>query len=304
MPLPLSGRQVVLRAHDQELITVEVGGGLRAYTWGDRELLESYPETAIAPGAHGQALLPWPNRLGDGAYEFDGRHHQTPISEPELRNAIHGLTRWLNWTVDEEAPDRARLALTLHPQPGYPFLLHLALTYVLSPQGLTVTLAAENRGEGPLPFGAGFHPYLHPGGDRVDAALLQLPAHTRLEVDERMLPTGRTHPVSGATEDFLTARPVGPAVLDGVFTDLDRDADGRARVRVRGTDGRTVVLWCDSSYPFLQVFTGDTLAPALRRRSLAVEPMTCPADAFRTGTGLLRLEPGARFQGQWGLTLE
>lgn len=304
MPLAPSGRQVTLRAHDQELTVVEVGGGLRAYRWGDREVLDPYPEDAMAPGAHGQALLPWPNRLRDGAYEFDGSHQQTPLSESERGNAIHGLTRWLNWTVEEQAADRARLALTLHPQPGYPFFLGLSLTYELGAEGVTVTLDAENQGDGPLPFGAGFHPYLHPGGDSVDGATLQLPARTALEIDERMLPTGRTHPVAGAKEDFLAPRPIGTEKLDGVFTDLNRDPDGRARVRLRGTDGRTVVLWCDGAYGFLQLYTGDTLPPTLRRRGFAVEPMTCPADAFRTGTGLLRLAPGERFQGQWGLTLE
>ena len=302
MPLPPSGRQITLRAHDQELTVVEVGGGLRSYTWEGRPVLDDFPETAMAPGAHGQPLLPWPNRLDGGSYDFDGEHQQTPVSEPELGNAIHGLTRWRNWVVEEEA-QRARLVLLVHPEPGYPFLLRLALTYALSPEGLTVTLEAENLGERPLPFGAGFHPYLHPGGDQVDGATLRLPARTRLEADQRMLPTGRTHPVAGPTEDFLTARAIGSEVLDGCFTDLDRDSDGRAGVRLQGADGRTAVLWCDEAFPFLQVFTGDTLAPAQRRRGLAVEPMTCPANAFRSGVGLLRLEPGGRFRGQWGLAL-
>lgn len=304
MPLAPSGRQVTLRGHDQELTVVEVGGGLRAYTWGARPLLDPYPESDMAPGAHGQPLLPWPNRLDGGAYDFDGEHQQTPISEPELGNAIHGLTRWRNWVIEEEEPQRVRLAIMLHPEPGYPFLLRLALTYSLSPEGLTVTLDAENQGIRSLPFGAGFHPYLHPGGERVDGARLSLPARTALEADRRMLPTGRTHPVEGPAEDFLTAREIGGEVVDGCFTDLQRDAAGRAWVRLRGGDGRTVALWCDEAYRFLQVFSGDTLAPALRRRGLAVEPMTCPANAFRTGTGLITLEPGERFQGRWGLTLE
>lgn len=304
MPLAPSGRQVILRAHDQEVTAVEVGGGLRAYTWGGRPLLDAYPEDEMASGAHGQPLLPWPNRLRDGAYEFAGSHHQTPLSEPELGNAIHGLTRWCNWVVEEEAADRTRLTLTLHPQPGYPFLLRLGLTYAVSPEGLTVTLEADNQGPGRLPFGAGFHPYLHPGGERVDGARLRLPARTALEVDKRMLPTGGTHPVTGPGEDFLAAREIGAQVIDCGFTDLERDPDGRARVRLEGADGRTVTLWCDGSYDFLQAFTGDTLDPALRRRGLAVEPMTCPANAFRSGTGLLTLDPGGRFRGQWGLTLE
>jgi aldose 1-epimerase len=48
------------------------------------------------------------------------------------------------------------------------------------------------------------------------------------------------------------------------------------------------------------VFTGDPL-PDVARRSLAVEPMTCAPNAFRTGEGLLTLEPGASFTAEWGI---
>jgi aldose 1-epimerase len=304
MSLPPSGRQVWLRAHDQELTIVEVGGGPRAYSWGGRPVLDSYAEESMASGGHGWVLLPWPGRLGGGAYDFDGAHHQTPLSEPRRGNSIHGLTRWLNWTVEEERADRATLGLTLYPQPGYPFLLELRLAYALSPAGASITLTARNLGNGPLPFGAGFHPYLYPGAAQVDGARLVLPAETALEFDERLLPTGHTHPVSGALEDFRAPREIGGEVLDACFTDLVRDADGLTRARVEGVDGRTGVLWCDRSYPFLQVYTGDTLAPDQRRRGVAVEPMTCPSDAFNNRSGLVQLEPGEAFEGTWGMALE
>jgi aldose 1-epimerase len=51
----------------------------------------------------------------------------------------------------------------------------------------------------------------------------------------------------------------------------------------------------------VQVFTGDTLPAARRRQGLAVEPMTCPPDAFRSGQDLLRLEPGETATRQWGI---
>jgi aldose 1-epimerase len=84
-------------------------------------------------------------------------------------------------------------------------------------------------------------------------------------------------------------------VLDMTFCELERDAEGVARVRV-GDD----VLWLDESYGYVQLFTGDPL-PDVARRSLAVEPMTCPPNAFRSGEGLLRLDPGERFAAGWGI---
>ena len=302
MTPPPSGQQVTLRSADQELTVVEVGGGLRSYRWGDRDVLDGYAIDEVAPGAHGQALLPWPNRLEDGSYAFAGEQHQTPLSEPERRNAIHGLTRWRNWVVRVAEPARAELAMLVHPEPGYPFTLSVRLQYQLGPDGLTVTLVATNEGHGPLPFGAGFHPYLSPGGPTVDPARLRVPAATALEVSERMLPTGRRHPVRGE-EDFRRPRTIGVQVIDGCLTDLERDGDGRAHVELEGPDGRTVTLWLDQRWQLVQLFSGDTLSPALRRRGLAVEPMTCPANAFRSGEGLLRLGPGETFSGSWGLSL-
>ena len=82
-------------------------------------------------------------------------------------------------------------------------------------------------------------------------------------------------------------------------------ADGRWRVGLRrpGT-GRAVTVWADAeAYPWLQVFTGDSLPEPLRRTSgVAVEPMTCPPDAFRSGQDLVVLAPGQEFEGDWGIS--
>ncbi len=80
-----------------------------------------------------------------------------------------------------------------------------------------------------------------------------------------------------------------------------REEDGLARVALGGHPGSGLALWVDEAYGYLQVFSGDPL-PDVNRRSLAVEPMTCPANAFRTGEGLIRLEPGASFTGAWGIS--
>lgn len=55
-------------------------------------------------------------------------------------------------------------------------------------------------------------------------------------------------------------------------------------------------------YRYVQVFSGDTLGPDKRRRGLAVEPMTCPPNAFRTGVDLMVLRPGEDIRLEWGIT--
>src|SRR6266566_1670014 len=120
-----SGRQFELTAGQQRAVIVEVGGGLREYAVDGQPLLDGYAIDAMADGGRGQPLLPWPNRLADGRYVFGGRTLQLPIDELERRNASHGLTRWQNWNVLEQAADRVRLGLVVHPRPGYVFTLAL-----------------------------------------------------------------------------------------------------------------------------------------------------------------------------------
>ena len=62
-------------------------------------------------------------------------------------------------------------------------------------------------------------------------------------------------------------------------------------------------LWLDESYRYVMAFTGDTLDPERRRRAIALEPMTCPPDALRSGTDLIRLAPGTTWTGRWGLSV-
>ena len=58
----------------------------------------------------------------------------------------------------------------------------------------------------------------------------------------------------------------------------------------------------DERYRYIQAFTGDTLIPERRRRSLAIEPMTCPPDALRSGTDLIVLEPDETRTMEWGVS--
>ncbi len=243
-------------------------------------------------------LIPWPNRLQDGSYEFEGRQHQLPLTEPEHSNAIHGLVRWVAWRVREHDPHRVMLEHVLHAQPGYPFSLELQIEYELSARGLTVRTTATNVGAATCPYGSGAHPYLTLGADTVDDVLLQVPARTALRSDERGIPVG-TVAVDGTELDFRSARRVGEAKLDNGFTDLERDDAGVARVSVEA-DGRGRTLWLDEGYPYVMVFTGDI--PSVRRRGLAVEPMTCPPNAFRSGEALVTLEPGASHTATWGIS--
>jgi aldose 1-epimerase len=304
MPAP-SGRQIRLVHGEQEAVVTEVGAGLRTYTANGAGVLDGFGETEMCSGGRGQVLMPWPNRLGDGRFEWTGRQLQTALTEPENGNAIHGLVRWNTWTVVEENTSAVRLEYRLYPQPGWPWILDLSMTYALSDAGLEVRGRAVNvaggaEGAGDCPFGAGWHPYLAAFDGRVDDLVLTVRARTTYESDSRGLPT-RSLPVAGTPVDFRTGRRIGDLRLDTAYTDLDRDAAGRAAIEISAGD-RSTRLWMDAACTHLMVFSGDTLPEAERRRGLAVEPMTCAPNMLQTGDGRRVLRAGEAFEAVWGLS--
>jgi aldose 1-epimerase len=200
------------------------------------------------------------------------------------------------------AQNRVSLECVLYPSPAYPFTLGLTVEYRLGRDGLSVVVDAENLGGTSLPFGLGFHPYLTVGTPSVDGVFLRVPAERRLVTDDRGLPTGDA-PVAGTEFDFTAARVLGTSRLDTGFTSLRRDGDGRVRVEIDHPEGKAgVTVWADERFDYLMIYSGDTLDGDARRRGLAVEPMTCPPDAFRSGVGVATLRPGARWTGSWGIT--
>jgi len=318
-----SGRQYEITFGGQSASLTEVGGALREYRLDGRDLLDGYGPEEMCTGARGQSLIPWPNRIKSGSYEWEGGRLQLDLSEPDKGGAIHGLTRWRNWTVLDHTADAVSFTYTLHACQGWPWVLDCRLDYRLGADGLSVRTTAVNRSPDPCPYGTGAHPYLslgmggedggsqdagsrNPGGDQgngaIDAGLVQVPGRTFLPVDERGIPTGQER-VDGTGYDLKELQQLGGRHIDVAFTDLLRDADGRARVKLARPDRSAgVELWVDEAYPYLEIFTGDTLPqPDRRRTGLGVEPMTCAPDAFNSGEGLITLQPGQSHTAIWGI---
>lgn len=195
------------------------------------------------------------------------------------------------------------MGIRQHPMQGYPLPLDVEVSYALGDDGLTVTTTATNARVRPCSYGAGQRPYLSPGVGLIDECTLQLAASTRIITDhERELSIG-DEPVDGDAYDFRESHLLGTTTLDFAFTDLARDADGRAWARLGGTDGRTVKLWVDESYRGMELSTGDTLAPDRRRKGLGAEAMTCPPNTFASADAVITWEPGQGVSTAWGAHL-
>jgi aldose 1-epimerase len=301
MTIPLTGTQYEIEAGDYRATVTELGAGLRELEHAGTPLVTTYDADDLPPHGAGQLLTPWPNRIDGGRYSFGGVEHRLDLSEPASGNAIHGLTRWMPWTRASHERSEVTLRSVPHGQQGYPFALQVDVIYRLDGEsGLHVTVTAANKGSHPAPWGTGQHPYLKVATPTVDDCELTLPADRWLPVDKRGIPSGASRDVAGTDFDFRAARKIADTRLDHAFTGLRREADGLAWVRLVA-GGTGTAIWVDAGYRWLQAFTGDALEPEYRRTALAVEPMTCPPNAFVSGEDLIVLQPRETVTCRWGL---
>jgi aldose 1-epimerase len=304
MTVPLTGKQYEIAAGRYRAAVTELGAGLRELLFGDRPVIAGYEPDELPPGGAGQLLAPWPNRIDGGRYTFGGAQYQLALTEPAAGNAIHGLTRWAAWTLVRHDASAVLLRATAHGQQGYPFGLEIDAAYHLAQDtGLHVAVTARNLGSHAAPYGTGSHPYLTAGTPTVDGCELRLPAALWLATDDRGIPSAPPAAVDGTPYDFRTPRAIGTTRLDHALTGLDRASDGRAwaQLAADGGAGTRVGLWADRGYRWLQVFTGDQLSAGRRRTAVAIEPMTCPPNAFVSADDLLVLQPGESVTHTWGI---
>ena len=275
-----SGEQIAIAHGDQRAVIAEVGATLRTFVKGGVSVCEGFAGEEVPTGARGQVLYPWPNRLGGGMWSFSERTAHPTVEDVEHSTAIHGLVRWRPFRIDTVNQNRCVLSLLLHPCPDFPFLSEISVAYHLGSLGLTVTTTVTNRDEVLIPFGVGFHPYLAVTTPTIEGAELEVPARAYVALNERQLPIGEILPVAGNALDFTHRKSISGHVL------VD-------------SNGGEVELSMDRNFPYVQVYTGDKLERGRRRTSIAVEPMTCPPDALRSGKDVVVLEPGQHWAGSW-----
>jgi len=219
--VPLTGAQYEIAADGYQAVATELGAGLRELRYGGRPVIAGYQPDELPPGAAGQLLVPWPNRVDRGRYTVAGTEYQLDLSEPKAGNAIHGLGRWAPWPVVRHDHHAVTLRQGLLGRTGYPFCLDLEVEYHLSGTGLRVSVTARNVGAHAAPYGTGSHPYLTTGAPAVGECELTLPAARWLPVDERGIPVGPAQDVAGGALDFRAASRIGAARLDHAFTGLE-----------------------------------------------------------------------------------
>ena len=266
------------------------------------DLVEPTDDLPGLPGMAGATLAPWPNRVEDAQWWQGERRHDLDVSEPEFGNANHGLVAGRRFDVlRHEAAIIELGTLIRHPR-GFPFDLDVIVRYAVDDVGITVTTDALNAGAERAPVALGAHPYLRLGTAPVDRLLLSVEATHAYRLDDRHIPRER-FPVDGTASDLRTPRPVADA--PGHATFVRETGDGMLRHRLTDAGGRHVELWAGADYRWTQLYRTDAFPAAEggTRSAVAIEPMTAPPNALRTGEGLRWLEPGERWRVAWGIRL-
>lgn len=291
--------ELVIRAGDYSATITAQAAALRQLRHGTRHLIVPFQAGAPIPDYRGIIAAPWPNRIRDGRYTFDGVARQLALNEPERSTALHGLVFNREWKLQSADDSSVVLACELGPTRGYPFKLRVEAAYRIDENGLHTAVTATNTGPTTAPYGVCPHPYLVAGPSSLDDWILEFRADSYLEVTpDRLLPV-ETRPVQGHDFDFRVPRNIGGTEIDHAFTGLCFDEHGRARLTLKDPTGTGVGMTWDAACPWVQIHTADKKPPLANRIGLAVEPMTCPPDAFNSGTGLIELIPGESHQAQW-----
>jgi aldose 1-epimerase len=280
-----------------------VAASLRSITVGGAALTEPRLDDAIPPFCNGIVLAPWPNRVRDAKWSLDGAVQQLDITEPERGGALHGLLQFTDYELFSRAEDAVTLGAYIAPQHGWPFALETTVRYALTPDGVTVTHGVTNRSASRAPWAIGAHPFLRVGDVQVEQLVLTAPTATFFEVDERLNPIAES-PVTPEV-DLRGGRLVGELRLDTAYGSVTHAHPGGGRgdsAWLEAPDGSRTTLWQDLDWGYLQVFTTSAFSrPDGLGTAVAVEPMTAPPDALNSGHGLIWLEPGASWEGSWGL---
>ncbi len=258
-----------------------------------RQILDRYDTDLELEANHGHKnslLMPYPNRIKYGLYTFQNKEYRLPITKPEEGNAIHGFIsespfEQIGSNLQENSGSITLIYSYLGKNQGYPFIFTVQIIYTLSEVGFSMEIKTTNNGIGPMPIGVGWHPYIL--FEDLENVQLQLPPVERLLV-EKLIPTGDTEPF----KDFNEFKTIAKTEFDDCFK-ITSISD-EAVVRLHSLKKASVLeLWQhtgDKKYNYVQMYTPPG------RKSIAVEPMTCPANSFNSRESLIVLEPAESFR--------
>lgn len=278
------------------------GGVVLDIKFGGISILDGYQtpiELDLKNWGKSALLYPFPNRLKDGQYQWEGHTYQFPINDAQTENALHGLGMHQAMNIGQVVTTETSGSITCQysskgTEDYFPFLFQFSAAFTITETGFAVSLSVVNLDVESIPFGFGWHPYFSLS-EQIETTELQLPRLDLIGIDQRMIPTGKRY----AYEEFQVSKPIGATVLDNCFA-THTNEENKIHIQLKGSKG-LLKYWQENqagAYSFVQLFTPP------HRSSIAIEPMTCNVDAFNNQEGLLKLEPGQGSSANFGFSFQ
>ena len=287
---------IVINFESYHAVIRSNGAGLSVLKYQNRDLVEPFQN--VQPTKYqGDVLAPWPNRIKDGKYSYKGKNYQAPVNEKSRNNALHGLVNNVPWEVKDVSTSHVRLNTVLKSSDAYPGELDLEILYSLDHQGLKIEIKSTNVGSNSVPYGVSIHPYLiADSSTKVDEWILKIKSHKYFRVDsERLLPIS----IESIPKefDFREGMRISNTFIDHAF--LLEFEGNPSEISLTSANGQGVLMRHSENLTWVQIHTADRDGGADSRRCLAVEPMTCPPDAFNSGIDVVELNPGDVHRSHW-----
>lgn len=287
-------KKILIQDGPYQAELISIGAGLVSLRknhpeFGLQDLVVPFDADEVPVGYKGKTLVPWPNRITGGKYSFQGHDYELPVNEASTGAALHGLACWEDWEVTAQSTSAVTFAVEICPSPYYPHSLHCQVQYSLdASEGLNISISATNTGSSAAPYGTSTHPYLTCNLAKIDDCILTIPAGTVWATDQRLHPV-TLQSVQQLDLDYRSGKQIGAQTIDHAFGEVTVSPNLGDSWQVRLSDPQTQMsVVMQSDVPWVQVYSGDNIG----RVGAAVEPMTCPPNAFNSGIDLIRLEPG------------
>ncbi len=301
----LRNEEIALTSANLTLYVSPWGASIRGLVADKVTHLVTRYQGAGKTGGEGDVLIPFPGRVSGGKYNFEGVDYQMNRNDSDGPNAIHGFVRMKPWKTIDHTESSATFAIDLSATeaPGYPFPLHIEVSYEVNAFGFDTRYKITNVGETNAPVAAGFHPYFSLGFSSIDDTMLTVPFDSFLVFDDGLLPTGAVERVSRSIYNFKEERIIADTKFNTCFLDPIRDDAGYVAINLRSADaGRSLQVILGPEINYVVLYSGDPLPETHRRKALAIEPMSCGSDAFNHPEwGLVALKSGETLTGHWGV---
>ncbi len=273
-----------------------LGASLISLWRGEDEIVTSPNRQPLFAFA-GVLMAPWPNRLEDGQWQFQGENLSTPINDPTGNNANHGLAFDKEFEIKSDGSANVTYATSLRNEACYPFDVQVQLSYLIANEGLAIEISAINYENFAVPFATGVHPYFVCDED----SLLELQARKFVQKDARSLPAAEID-----INDSRVVRKGSNRIQDLHIDDCVFDFDAGAKSEIcteliHSSRNLRVKLVQSKDLNHLMIFKYQD---QLNRTLLALEPQSAKANALRLEPARHLLPAGESKQYQISITAE